>query len=304
MGLFKNLYLDLGFLNPFKKKSEESNENMFSYNNPPAPKREFKDLPSVPKRLIDKEVSEKTETISLLPKINKKPVMPPPKINGELNPPKFKSEPEPLKPEPPKFEQLTNSNESTYFNQLHTDLANTETAVHNMTGNVLQKDLMKEMQEFWKQKKEELDNTAVSNAVKSNLLKKMEELQQLELTWQQLQLQQEKTKDELFSKEIIIESKIKDIRNTFKKLHFNSAVEPHHEFVLSNGMHINNLQQLADELKSMDRTVYNNHVNDKKNDFSCWVKDVMGLEKLAKNLKSAQSKEHMSRLIETWYASN
>ena len=92
MALFKNLYFDLSFLNPFKKKEPVLTNKPFDISKPPVPEKKFRELPSVSKRLVQvseeiKQEEEKqlepVEKKHELPKIVKKPVKEPPKINGE-----------------------------------------------------------------------------------------------------------------------------------------------------------------------------------------------------------------------------
>ena len=60
MALFKNLYFDLSFLNPFKKKEILTNKP-FDISKPPLPQKKFRELPSVSKRLIQVKEEVKQE---------------------------------------------------------------------------------------------------------------------------------------------------------------------------------------------------------------------------------------------------
>lgn len=61
-------------------------------------------------------------------------------------------------------------------------------------------------------------------------------------------------------------------------------------FGLCDGTRLNNLHDLARTLEFMDDHTYNYHVNDSKNDFSNWVKEVLGISDLAENLDKAKNK--------------
>ncbi len=61
-------------------------------------------------------------------------------------------------------------------------------------------------------------------------------------------------------------------------------------FWLKGGRILNNLRELQLELITMPDDIFTFHVNSEKNDFSNWVKDVIGDEKLAIDLKKAKNK--------------
>lgn len=61
-------------------------------------------------------------------------------------------------------------------------------------------------------------------------------------------------------------------------------------FVLSNGQVIGSLKELALELDKMGDNVFYYHVNDERNDFSNWLKDVLKEMELAEHLMNAKEK--------------
>ena len=275
MSLFKNLYLDLSFINPFKKKTSQLVLEV-----PEPPPKKMRELPSVSKKLLDQSQIKTEENIKVeLPRI-KKPIMPPPSMNSSAS---------------------TRTNDS-FFSNLYTNLSKDETHA-TIPGQVISKDLFGEMQAYWKNKKEEIEKTAISNSIKGDFLKKIEELQNLEVDWQKLQLHHEKIKDELASREITIENNIRQLKKSFKRLHLSQHIKPEHYFMLFNGTQLRNLQELSDSLKHMDMNVFYRHVNNNTNDFANWVNDIMGLSDLAQNMRNSQTKEQMSDLIEKWYYS-
>ena len=69
------------------------------------------------------------------------------------------------------------------------------------------------------------------------------------------------------------------------------------QFWVHDGPALKNLQELADALRSMNDGIFNYHVNNEKNDFSSWVRDVIGYEKLANELTYSKSKESALRKI-------
>jgi hypothetical protein len=70
--------------------------------------------------------------------------------------------------------------------------------------------------------------------------------------------------------------------NNAKKL-FNK-LPPNLRFKLVSGQEINNLMDLYNELMIMTNEVFNYHVNQYKNDFSKWIKDVLNEVKISENL--------------------
>lgn len=76
----------------------------------------------------------------------------------------------------------------------------------------------------------------------------------------------------------------------------NNVPDEHH-FRLHMGTNIRNLSELAEALEIMaDRSFYH-HVSETKNDFSNWIKDVVGDEELASKVLKLNSKEAMMKQI-------
>ncbi len=60
--------------------------------------------------------------------------------------------------------------------------------------------------------------------------------------------------------------------------------------------------ELVDALLNMPNETYNFHVNEHKNDFSNWLRDVFGLEKLAEEIRYL-TKEEAANMIKKWLSS-
>ena len=69
-------------------------------------------------------------------------------------------------------------------------------------------------------------------------------------------------------------------------------------FILSNGMKIKNLIELAESLRTMPDKVFGHYVNSHKNDFSNWIKNVIKDNELADNISKTKSKNGIIKLIE------
>ena len=74
-------------------------------------------------------------------------------------------------------------------------------------------------------------------------------------------------------------------------------VNQNHIFVLSDGSRIHNLKELANGLDSMPDEVFYHHVNDSKNDFYNWIKEVIKDEELANLISKIKNKKDMQICI-------
>jgi hypothetical protein len=70
-------------------------------------------------------------------------------------------------------------------------------------------------------------------------------------------------------------------------------------FWCCDGSTINNLTELASSLSKMSDDIYNHHVTADKNDFSDWVKYVLGDDRLSEELRSANSPYEASDLLQS-----
>ncbi len=60
-------------------------------------------------------------------------------------------------------------------------------------------------------------------------------------------------------------------------------------FVLNDGRIIKDLKELADALEHMSDDVFRHHVNESKNDFSNWVRDILQEKELAEDMQKLDS---------------
>jgi hypothetical protein len=68
-------------------------------------------------------------------------------------------------------------------------------------------------------------------------------------------------------------------------------VKPEKSFVLVDGKKIGSLPELAIELDTMSDDVFYHHVNEMKNDFANWVRDVFMEPSLAEELIATKDKK-------------
>ena len=85
-------------------------------------------------------------------------------------------------------------------------------------------------------------------------------------------------KKPLQSVEVIIRKKV-----------LGEAPEEHH-FVVADGRKLKNIIELADALETMSEEAFRHHVNEAKNDFSAWVRDVFYDHSLAEDMARAKNR--------------
>ncbi|MBS3137399.1 hypothetical protein J4232_03125 [Candidatus Woesearchaeota archaeon] len=76
-----------------------------------------------------------------------------------------------------------------------------------------------------------------------------------------------------------------------------SDVAPEHSFKTKAGKELRNLEELLHNLKDMDTKTFSHHVNEHKNDFEKWVKDVVKDEPLAGELTETKDQLEMERIV-------
>ena len=69
-------------------------------------------------------------------------------------------------------------------------------------------------------------------------------------------------------------------------------------FCCNDGNVFRDIRELRDALAIMSDRTFNYHSNDVKKDFSTWIRDVVGDEKLAQSLETAPDREHAARILE------
>ena len=70
---------------------------------------------------------------------------------------------------------------------------------------------------------------------------------------------------------------------------------PNHHFRVINGLELRNMCDLADALEVMDDQTFAYHVNDTRNDFAEWVKDILGDQHLAEKMENLESRDDYAK---------
>lgn len=74
---------------------------------------------------------------------------------------------------------------------------------------------------------------------------------------------------------------------------------PDKVFYVCNGAVLNNIEQMLHELEKMDEGAFKHHVNEDKNDFANWLKDVFKEAELAEKIRKVMNKHHIVEIIRT-----
>ncbi len=78
---------------------------------------------------------------------------------------------------------------------------------------------------------------------------------------------------------------------------FLNEVEGGKEFYLKNGRIIRSLEELAREIKELDMETFLEYVNEERNDFENWVREVIGDVVLAKRLEKVKRQTTIGKII-------
>jgi len=68
-------------------------------------------------------------------------------------------------------------------------------------------------------------------------------------------------------------------------------------FWINNGPVLRNLEELYSALSEMGKDTFSHHVTKDKNDFSAWISDALGDQKLAEDIAKASSKKGMATKV-------
>ena len=74
---------------------------------------------------------------------------------------------------------------------------------------------------------------------------------------------------------------------------------PEQSFWVNNGPIVKNLDELSHALPELSNDIFSHHVNNDKNDFSNWIRDIIGDQKLANDIISSRNKESMLKKLNT-----
>jgi hypothetical protein len=79
--------------------------------------------------------------------------------------------------------------------------------------------------------------------------------------------------------------------------------DPMHAFHLQDGRVIYSIKDLMDSLSGMPDDVFHYHVNQEKNDFANWIRDVFRMPQLAERLRPLHNKLALKQFLKTYFES-
>jgi len=161
----------------------------------------------------------------------------------------------------------------------------------------LSRDLMHEMRGYWQGRESLLSSRELDSGIKQQF----EELIRLENEWQQLQDQQERTRMIITEKEMDIETKLTDLRQSLRDIKLKQSVGMNEAFKLEDGRSARSLEELGLLLQGMDQNTFYSHVSDSKNDFAQWARAVLHEEELAGKIESERSPQGAAQAISSFY---
>ncbi len=106
-----------------------------------------------------------------------------------------------------------------------------------------------------------------------------------------------------------VEKYLKDLEKDHKKVYDTVSktikkpeekIDPEHFFILKNGRPIKNLHELVKALKTIDDDTFKHHVNEHKNDFANWLKDILKKEELADEIRNKKAKNELLKILDDY----
>jgi len=175
----------------------------------------------------------------------------------------------------------------------------------NLYGeNILTKDLIANMKENWKKQRSNIIFTHEERKLKDEILERISKLQGMEEEWQSHHLRLIEKEENIRNEEQELKSVLKKFREMCSR-HIDEKnkekmyedVKPEHYFYLNNGNIIKNLFELNNALKTIDEETFRYHVNENRNDFSAWIRDVLKDDRLANSVSKAITREDIIRIL-------
>ncbi len=156
------------------------------------------------------------------------------------------------------------------------------------------KDLMKDFHLEGKVTHEDLLN--------AKLIALLNELEELELEWRSKYEEKRKIEEELIEIEAILDRKLREFETISRKLErikiLKKDIPKEKWFFCRNGEIYRNVFELREGLERMDEETFSYHVNNTKNDFANWIKEVFGDYELANKILNKSKEEIIAILKE------
>jgi hypothetical protein len=82
------------------------------------------------------------------------------------------------------------------------------------------------------------------------------------------------------------------------------SAKPDQYFILVTGVPLKNLKELASALETMNDWVFNHHVNESRNDFAAWAKEVLNETGLSEEIIETKSIRELELKILKYLVNN
>ncbi|MFH1316125.1 MAG: hypothetical protein ABII01_01275 [Candidatus Woesearchaeota archaeon] len=163
---------------------------------------------------------------------------------------------------------------------------------------ILRQDFSKRMKDYWYFHPQEKGKTKSKEHLEHGLFEQLHQLKRLEERWVAQKKFLEEDKIILLEQERGINAKTEELQRILNQLEFYKDVSPDKCFVMKNGMTSKNLHELMSLVEVIDNDTFNHHISKGRNDFSDWIKHVVGNEELAKKVSAVKTREEMLMILE------
>ena len=162
-------------------------------------------------------------------------------------------------------------------------------------------DLVSKMAEFHESSAKGNMQIIHADEIREEMKSKLDELKDLEKSWKE----KKETINKAMQESYLIEDKINEktielkylIREMTIKPKLLKKLSPKEYFYVHDGKIIKSFEELKYVLEVMSVLAFEYHVNEKKNDFSEWVRYVFDSDELAESIKDCRSKEEMLQAL-------
>jgi len=186
-----------------------------------------------------------------------------------------------------------------YFSEIEHYIKNKD--VHEIIDDIMKKDFLTSMKDYHDTKAQGKPFYIHKKDLEYKLKKKMNQLRKLEEEWHSLKAQIEEKENKKIEKEKEIDQESQELKELFRQVKINHILEQEapkeHYFKLRNGQELKSLNDLRKALEYITDQEFSHHVNQEKNDFATWVKEVLQNQELYEKIKEVKSKEELQEVL-------
>lgn len=186
-----------------------------------------------------------------------------------------------------------------YFSEIEHYLKNKN--VHEIIDDIMKKDFLTSMKDYHDTKEEGKPFYLHKQDLQHKLKKSMNQLRRLEEEWHSLKTQIGERENKKKEIETEIDKQSQELKELFKQIKINQILEKEapkeYYFNLVNGQKIKNLNDLRKALSYMTEDEFTHHVNQEKNDFAKWIRDVLQNQDIYERIKDKKTKEGIQEIL-------